>query len=158
MVCCLYDKSRRTHQDFGHKELRKVHQKNSRTILWKFDMEMHDGFLQQYSATVHTLCQSLAVLRNVLGTKLLFVICACSFATSDLMWLLATIICGKSGRQHIGEHSTHASTHAQYKLKEIIRLPVSAICKQELQTEFNNLFTRRQACLKAEGGHFQHLL
>jgi len=39
------------------------------------DMDRHDGFLQQYSATVRTACQSVAVLRNVLGTELLVVLC-----------------------------------------------------------------------------------
>lgn len=33
-----------------------------------------------------------------------------------------------------------------------------AISKQGIQTVFNNLFAQCQACLTAEGGHFQHLL
>jgi hypothetical protein len=49
------------------------------------------------------------------------------------------------------------SPHAEDVLKEIIRWAVSAVSEHEHQTVFNNLFTKCQRCLRAEGC-FQHLL
>jgi len=51
-----------------------------RTILAPFyehltDMYRHNGFLQQYRATVHETCQSMAALQNVLAAELLLVLC-----------------------------------------------------------------------------------
>ena len=49
------------------------------------DTYRHDGFFRQYSATVHTSCQSMAVLQNVWQQNYYLLFMACSFSRSDLM-------------------------------------------------------------------------
>jgi hypothetical protein len=63
------------------------------------------------------------------------------------------ITCGGSLKDSVYKNSPHAED----VLKEIIRQAASAVPEHELQAVSNNLFTRCQACLRAEG-HFQRLL
>jgi hypothetical protein len=48
--------------------------------------------------------------------------------------------------------------HTLVELKQSIREIISSIEVSELKLVSNNIFKRREACLRAEGRHFEHLL
>jgi hypothetical protein len=50
------------------------------------------------------------------------------------------------------------NNHTLVKLKQSIRETISSIEVSELKLVSNNIFKSLEACLKAEGRHFEHLL
>ena len=81
------------------------------------DMDRHDGFIQQYSVTVHTSCQSLGVVRNVLGTELLLVICGLLVRKIEHNVTIRDYYLWEVWKTTY-RRAMHASTHTQDKLKK----------------------------------------
>ena len=68
------------------------------------------------------------------------------------MWLLCVAEFSGIGRIK----SIRALTDDDFK--EVLRRVVSVMCRQSLQTVLSNVFTRCEACLVVDRGHFQQLL
>jgi DNA polymerase II large subunit len=48
--------------------------------------------------------------------------------------------------------------HTAEELRENIQRVISCISQEELRRVFQNVLTRYEACVQAQGSHFEHLL
>jgi hypothetical protein len=109
------------------------------------------GYFMQDGATTHTATYSINVLNEVFEDRLM----------SPGLWPARSPDLNSCDFYLWGnlKDKVHANNpHTLVELKQSIRETISSIEVSELKLVSDNIFKRTEACLRAEGGHFEHLL
>jgi inhibitor of nuclear factor kappa-B kinase subunit alpha len=116
--------------------------------LWK--KKIH-GYFMQDGATAHTATYSINVSNKVFEDRLIS--CGLWPARSPDLNPCNFYLWG-----NLKDKVYSNNSHTLIELKQSIQETISSIEVSELKLVSKNLFKRLEACLRAEGRHFEHLL
>jgi hypothetical protein len=109
------------------------------------------GYFMQDGATAHTATYSINVLNKVFENRLI----------SHGLWPARSPDlnpCDLYLWENLKDEVYSNNPHTLVELKQSIRETISSTEVSELKIVSNNIFKRHEACLRAEGRHFEHLL
>jgi inhibitor of nuclear factor kappa-B kinase subunit alpha len=109
------------------------------------------GYFMQDGATAHTVTYSINILNEVFEDRVI----SCGLWPARSPDLNP---CDFYPWVNLKDKVYSNNTHKLVELKQSICETISSIEVNELKLVSNNIFKRLEACLRAEGRHFEHLL